>query len=872
MSKPGRSCVVGWMNVLVVAGLCAAGCRAQGPDRPNAGDLTTVTGALSADGGVTSANLPLQVSKNFCSTTVAQDYFKLTNGTAASIPLSQLAIRYWINDTNAAAMAPQIFYGGCVTSSNGTCVHPITGVTANAVRFAPTCGPDANHQADWEITISTTDTFALAAGQSWSNLQTAVNLTTHGVFAPGTSTWFSGCGTGGAYAADPNFSVVYQGNLVAATGSSVPVCRTPGVLTIQNFIDENYYATTDIASSFTLPQGDQIDCIPFAAQHSVKAWLARGVAMPTTIPAPPAPPASMPPVNVGANQGFVGQLDASGRPEQCGTGLVPVKRPSVAQVQAAGGVGAYLQSLGPVQRLRGSQDALEHDCWVNDGPGDGSGTFGTTKTVDWEHAAGVQNGGWAGNAPGIFGAHMVTSIYTPFVQSANVPLTVTGNEHAVSQFWVQTGSCEDWYGVYNCVTGSQCTNCTGTSCPANCAVQSLEMTSLTEAAKGTRLEIFFTTDGYHKNDCFAGKGADNGACIGCPMVTVTVPGTTTQVQVPTDCFVGLGAAAFMPDQPLLPNGGVGAAQYGIAPAEVEFSVWNGAGTSTPGWWISVGGKQIGWYPPQTFNWPDGTPGPMVSGPATYLQAGGEVFNTWPNKFHTDTAMASDNAAQSGFKFAAYQHNLGYVDASKNIIDANFTYEVEPAALLDSSVPGLCGFESGAWTDGNNAMGGYTMTTAAPAGASGWGKYHYFGGGLLANETGPPPTTTPLFADIGAVASEIGGAGNGPEICFSGGNFTANGAINIQYLGVPIPGVPSPDTSTASAKADASGKLLLQDNTFSTDGNDGCTTDQLTGTVTVNLTDVQTGRAVTVTIESRAFCNSTATQAQIGDVTGCGINN
>src|SRR5450631_1357909 len=77
--KRSRSSMVGWVNVLAVAGMFGMGCRAQDGSAPNgAEDLTSVRSALSgADGGVTSANLPLQVSKNFCSTTVAQDYFKL---------------------------------------------------------------------------------------------------------------------------------------------------------------------------------------------------------------------------------------------------------------------------------------------------------------------------------------------------------------------------------------------------------------------------------------------------------------------------------------------------------------------------------------------------------------------------------------------------------------------------------------------------------------------------------------------------------------------------------------------------------------------------------------------------------------------------
>jgi hypothetical protein len=209
---------------MVVAALVVLGC--QGSDGDSAEDVVAVTSALSAS-GVTSANLQLQVAKNACAGNMAQNYFKVTNATTAAVPLSQIAIKYWINDTSAASIVPAVWYGGCVTSANGTCVHQMTGVTATAVRFAPACGPDATHQANWEITISTTDTTALAPGQTWSGVQTAVNLANYASFKPGAATWFSPCGSGQPYASDTRFAVYLNGDLVTAQGAQPPSCRAP---------------------------------------------------------------------------------------------------------------------------------------------------------------------------------------------------------------------------------------------------------------------------------------------------------------------------------------------------------------------------------------------------------------------------------------------------------------------------------------------------------------------------------------------------------------------------------------------------------------------------------------------------------------------
>jgi len=99
-------------------------------------------------------------------------------------------------------------------------------VKATATSFAPACGPDPSHQANWEITISTTDTTQLAPGQTWNQIYTAINLGNWSNFAPGTSTWFSGpCGSGSPYAADSHFAVYYHGQLVFSSGIDAPDWR-----------------------------------------------------------------------------------------------------------------------------------------------------------------------------------------------------------------------------------------------------------------------------------------------------------------------------------------------------------------------------------------------------------------------------------------------------------------------------------------------------------------------------------------------------------------------------------------------------------------------------------------------------------------------
>jgi streptogramin lyase len=730
--------------LLLVVVLLPLACRAP---RPATADpaTATVTGALS---GVTSVNLQLQVSKNACVANQAQDYFKVTNSSAASVPLSKLAIKYWINDTSGGTPAPQIWYGGCVTAANGTCLHPVSGVTAKVLHLSPGCGPDAAHQASWEITIATTDTTPLAVGQSWSNLQTAINLSSYANFTPGTATWFSGCGAGKPYAPDPAFAVYDDGDLVNTQGVSVPACRTPEVLRIQTFIEQTYYATSDIVSSFEASPGEQIDCIDFFAQHSVKAWLAKGVTIPST--PPPAPPraANEAPPNMPPGLAFTGQPDRNGHPRQCTGNQVAVSRPTVAQIQAAGGLDAFKQQvLGRKPRL--VQDDRQHDCWLNADPAGGGLVPGVSSdAVNWDHAVGLQRGNWLpAGAPGYMGMKITAPIYEPFMD----PL---GPGHSDVQLWAQTGDCDNFYNSADDVKAGESKNpcrhdATCTSCLTNggdchgCAVQSMEVAALTSGNDVPRLTAFFTSDGYFTNYCLA----QDPSCAFCPTVSITVndptTGAPTTTQQGTNCWVQWPGATLRPGVQLDRDatGHNIVAPYGQPPIEIEFRIWNGSQQSaaTAGWWVYVADNLIGWYPPNTFDWPDGSPGPMANGPATYLQAGGEVLNTWPIENgvprHSNTAMVSENSAFAGYGYASYVRNVSYFDASQVGHDAELQYVVTPAYEKDAGMAGLCALDGAGWSDSAAAFAAYSIAPrglVAPGGA-GWGQFLYFGGGITARE-------------------------------------------------------------------------------------------------------------------------------------------
>ena len=218
----GALCV---LAVAVAFGGCSTG--AAGPsEEPTASE----SAALTAPGNST-VPLQVQVQTASCGSNQMQDTFEVVNGGATPVALSDISIRFWAYDTSGQSIVPHVWTGGCVTDVNGnpTCVHQVQGVTATATAFSPSCGPDAQHQANTEITITSTDKSTLAPGAAWSNIQSALNLSSYGNFSPGTADWYSPCLSGSSYASDPHFAVYYQGNLVfsSTSGLTAPSCRSP---------------------------------------------------------------------------------------------------------------------------------------------------------------------------------------------------------------------------------------------------------------------------------------------------------------------------------------------------------------------------------------------------------------------------------------------------------------------------------------------------------------------------------------------------------------------------------------------------------------------------------------------------------------------
>jgi kumamolisin len=173
--------------------------------------------------------LQLQVLTNSCGASQVQDFFNVVNTGTSAVKLSDISIKLWADDTSGQAVVPAVNTGGCVTGVNGnpSCSHNVVGVSAHATSFAPACGPSPTRQANWEITISTTDGTSLPPGASWSNVQAALHLANFTNFRPGTGSWFSPCLSGGAFTAATNFAVYFKGNLVFTNGINAPSCRGP---------------------------------------------------------------------------------------------------------------------------------------------------------------------------------------------------------------------------------------------------------------------------------------------------------------------------------------------------------------------------------------------------------------------------------------------------------------------------------------------------------------------------------------------------------------------------------------------------------------------------------------------------------------------
>jgi hypothetical protein len=132
----------------------------------------------------------------------------------------------------------------------------------------------------------------------------------------------------------------------------------------------------------------------------------------------------------------------------------------------------------------------------------------------------------------------------------------------------------------------------------------------------------------------------------------------------------------------------------------------------------------------------------------------------------------------------------------------------------------------------------------------------------------PPAKTPLVISAGGAAPQL--ASFGPSVCISGSGFTPMGAVDLEYLGVPLPGY-VPQVLVKKGTADANGKVSIADGTFLSFG-DGvaCTTDQAFSTVTVIAFDETTGNNTSDTLDAMLWCSVNFNPVDSGDLSGCGL--
>jgi hypothetical protein len=226
MGKVKGRALAGRLATALLSSTMAVGCWHRA-DPAGARDVVVVQGAVTSGDTISSAKLQLQTKTNLCGAKEAQDYFQVVNKGTSAIKVSDITIKYWINDTSGQPVVPHVWTGGCLNGATG-CFHQVTGVSATATKLAAACGPDAGHQASWEITIANSDATQMGANITWANLQTGFNLANYANFSPGSGTWYSACLPGQSYAEDSHYAIYVKGNLVfSSAGITTPTCRSP---------------------------------------------------------------------------------------------------------------------------------------------------------------------------------------------------------------------------------------------------------------------------------------------------------------------------------------------------------------------------------------------------------------------------------------------------------------------------------------------------------------------------------------------------------------------------------------------------------------------------------------------------------------------
>ncbi|KAJ7541857.1 hypothetical protein O6H91_10G079900 [Diphasiastrum complanatum] len=92
--------------------------------------------------------------------------------------------------------------------------------------------------------------------------------------------------------------------------------------------------------------------------------------------------------------------------------------------------------------------------------------------------------------------------------------------------------------------------------------------------------------------------------------------------------------------------------------DIQVLIWKDPRTGN--WWMRLGDEfLVGYWPEEIFS--------HLTGAANMIEWGGEVVNTEPFGQHTSTQMGSGLFPAQGFAQASYFRNLGYVDATNQLV-------------------------------------------------------------------------------------------------------------------------------------------------------------------------------------------------------------
>ncbi len=515
---------------------------------------------------------------------------------------------------------------------------------------------------------------------------------------------------------------------------------------IQSYLD-SIYKKSDVVSSFRTKFDEDIDCIDFYAQASVKSEMARGhhVYIPKSSVLDPRAHSNRPVPGVAESDpaddvAFDGRPDQNGNPRECTGMTVPVVRKTVAQIKAAGGLAKYL-------RRRRQPMAPPRPPSPPAAPVDIPGYMHVVGSYD----TGVTTGGFSGDT--VTGGVATSSVWSPTTTGG----ASFGNGHSLGQTWTSSpvgGDCNGGGSAANCpqtveigwmVAPDQYQDCKNGVCTPS---------------PNPHLFIFSTQDGYWSTGCYDGEPCDSMAsCQATAALGIGEPCNQWPNHLEPNPFYLYPDARYTPGQTL--------ASSSTSSKVVERNFYTAFGTNYEPepvqWYVAMDVGLIGGWPQDTW---DGSfydingrlplgmtitnGAPMAKG-ATLFEVGGEVASPAGAFDMSDPAadeieMGSGLGGPTGGTGTAYFRNIelfftnhgtaSYADNAPftgpifatdvNCYNYGWGFNGKPQTISLTNL----GYTVLQYPNAKST----TYTSPAPAG-SGWGTYLYYGG--LGWATGVP---------------------------------------------------------------------------------------------------------------------------------------